>query len=321
MNKTFPKIPFVFFATCILFVANISTAKDFIHDPKFLYGFALSPLNPALVQQGGGFATTNTDTLRFRHHLSEPPFWQVAQWYSHFDLAKSPRSRTKYGFTHTNIGKSISVSRHHILTLEIKTDKEYSTPRTTENWPHLLIQHDFATPINLSELSSLRLSFSLRLLYCKNCMSADSYNSSLHTIQSPFYLMLRNDNPRSLDYGSLLWFGVPSFDYRDRQLPASPIVSWDIGTATYIYQAPPRAIWGDILFTDHQWHTAQVDVLTMIQQAIIDLNKQNLFKNTTVKDLEITHLNFGWESPGTFNAAIQIRNISLKYLSAIPSEK
>lgn len=38
------------------------------------------------------------------------------------------------------------------------------------------------------------------------------------------------------------------------------------------------------------------------------------FKDTDWEDLEITGMNFGWEIPGTFDAAVSIRNISLKVL-------
>ena len=131
--------------------------------------------------------------------------------------------------------------------------------------------------------------------------------------------MLRNANPASSDYGSLLWFGVPSFDYRDKKLADTPHVSWDIGTSTYIYQLPPRSVWGDILFTDHQWHTCKVDIIAMMQKAITFLQQQNLFKNTTIKDLQVTHMNFGWECPGTFDAAVQVKKFSLKGRPIKPS--
>lgn len=301
---------------CVL--TSEAKTKDYIEDPSYLKGLALSPIDPAIVQQGGGFAATNTDTLRFFGSNKKVPFWQIAQWYSKYDLAHTKLIKTKYGYTHANQGKSISVSRHGVLTLEIKTGNEYTVPRTTENWPHLLIQHDFTTPINLSALRDFLLSFSMRLVYCKNRMSPAEYNSDLHTVQSPFYLMLRNVNKASSDYGSQLWFGVPSFDYRDTKLAATPKVTWDIGTSTYIYQLSSRLVWGDILFTDYRWHTCKVDILTMIQNAITFLQQQNLFKNTTINDLQVTHMNFGWESPGTFDAAVQVKKFSLKANTVAP---
>jgi hypothetical protein len=307
----------LFFITFFVLTSGAKT-KDYIEDPYYLKGLALSPIDPAIVEQGHGFAATNTDTLRFFGNSKVPPFWQIAQWYSKYDLAHSPLTKTKYGYTHTNQGKSISVSKNGVLTLEIKTGNEYTVPRTTENWPHLLIQHDFTTPINLSAFRDFILSFSMRLLYCQNRMSAAEYNSGLHTAQSPFYLMLRNTNKTSPDYGNQVWFGVASFDYRDTTLAVTPKVTWDIGTSTYIYQLPPRMVWGNILFTDCRWHSCKVDILTMIQNAIIFLQRQNLFKNTTIKDLQVTHMNFGWECPGTFDAAVQVKNFSLKARPIVP---
>ena len=101
---------------------------------------------------------------------------------------------------------------------------------------------------------------------------------------------MRNTNPRSPDYGLSLWVGVPSFDYRYERLSDEEYVQWDIGTATYIYAIPPRSLWGDVSA----------------------MQAKGQFVHTMPEDLELTGMNFGWEVPGTFDAGLQIRNLSIR---------
>ena len=45
------------------------------------------------------------------------------------------------------------------------------------------------------------------------------------------------------------------------------------------------------------------------------MREKGVFLNTVVEDLKVTYMNFGWETEGTFLAAIRVRNISLRYVS------
>ena len=152
----------------------------------------------------------------------------------------------------------------------------------------------------------------LRIEHCERRMSDEQYDESLHTAQSPFYFFMRNTNPRSPDYGLSLWVGVPSFDYRYERLSDEEYVQWDIGTATYIYAIPPRSIWGDVSFHDGEWHSARLDLLPLIRRGVAAMQAKGQFVHTMPEDLELTGMNFGWEVPGTFDAGLQIRNLSIR---------
>ena len=43
------------------------------------------------------------------------------------------------------------------------------------------------------------------------------------------------------------------------------------------------------------------------------MREKDVLKETTPDDLEITGMNFVWEIPGTFDVAIRVKGISLKY--------
>ena len=210
-------------------------------------------------------------------------------------------------------GEAVELLSDGTLTLDITTSTEYRSPRTADGaWPHLLIQQDFTHRPNIGRIRHLYFAMDLRIEHCERRMSDEQYDESLHTAQSPFYFFMRNTNPRSPDYGLSLWVGVPSFDYRYERLSDEEYVQWDIGTATYIYAIPPRSIWGDVSFHDREWHSARLDLLPLIRRGVAAMQAKGQFVHTMPEDLELTGMNFGWEVPGTFDAGLQIRNLSIR---------
>ena len=287
--------------------------REIIGDPSFEKGLAVSPLWPAIVQENGGFEKTNTDTIRFGQQ-DVKPVWQMAQWASKHDLGGTPAvTGTDGSVTYANAGKKVTRFADGTLLLDITTSTEYDTPRTASDaWPHLLIQQDFPEPPNVGKIRRLDFSMDLRIVHCENRMGEGEFNESLHTAQSPFYFYMRNVNPRSPDHGLSLWVGVPSFDYRYRKLDPQENVQWDIGTATYIYSIPPKAIWGDVSFHDFAWHSARLDLLPLVRRAVAAMQEKGQFLHTELDDLVLTGMNFGWEIPGTFDAGLMIRNLSVR---------
>lgn len=289
-------------------------ASEVIGDTLFEKGFALTPLDPAIVQQGGGFEKTYLDTLDFGNNGSSP-VWMLAQWHSKFDLAdSSPVLGLDGRIEYSNEGKKIALYSDHSLWLEVDASQEYDSARVSNQpWPHLLIAQNFyeAGP-NVGEADRLDFSMAIKLEKCENKMEGRSYNVSLHTAQSPFYFMLINDNINSEDYNQRIWFGLPSIDYRYPTLRDDEIVLWDIGTSTFIYGVPETTIWGNVSLHDGNWHETHIDIKPLIIRALEAMKEHDVFIHTTPEDMIITSMNFGWEVPGTFDAAIRVRGISLK---------
>ena len=281
-------------------------------DIFFQHGMALSPLSSAIVTQGGGFAKTNVDTLRFGV-AGIAPTWQIAQWNSRHDLGKTPPVKGEDGtISYSNAGKNITRFKDGTLRLEVFAGNEYDHPRVNgEDWPHLLIKQSFDPWIKLAGLEKLNYGIEVRMVHCENLMGSD-YQSNLHTAHAPFYFYIRNATVDSPDYNVAIWFGIATFDYRTPELRDEEKISWDLGTSQFIYQVPQTQIWGDISFHDGQWHSVRTDILPMVQQAVEAMHTKDVFLHTTLEDLEISGMNFGWEVPGTFDAGLEVRNISLK---------
>lgn len=288
------------------------TNKEVIRDGQFERGFAVSPLDPVIVQQEGA-KKANTDTLFFFQQNVEP-IWQLSQWYSKYDLADTPpKKKSDQSISYVNPGKRITHERDGSLLLEIITSTEYSHPRKEgETWPHLLIEQKIEERVLIGDAKKILFSMEMKLVKCENKMDKEEFNESLHTAQTPLYFILRNINPDAEDYNSSIWFGIPSFDYRYINMNEQEVISWDIGTQMYIYNVPQRLVWGDISFQDMKWHQAKVDLLPLIKRAVKAIQEKGFFITTQLSDLALTEMNFGWEVPGIFDAAILVRDISLK---------
>lgn len=299
---------------CFSFASPVDEWEAF-GDIAFEDGFALSPLNTKIVEEKGGWEKACVDTLYFEKQ-AQKPIWKIAQWNSKHDLGNTLPIRNQDGsITYTNQGKKVIWNQDGSLWLEINTSQEYDKPREeNEPWPHLLIEQNFKSQPNIGKVKQLNFSMEIKLEKCERKMFDSEYNPKLHTAQTPFYFVLRNINSEAPDFNTFIWLGIPSYDYRHQQMTDKETISWDLDTSTYIYNVPQLAVWGNITFHDKQWHQAKVDVLPLIKEAIEKMKSKGFFKDTTWEDMEICGMNFGWEVPGTFDAAISVRNMSLKVI-------
>lgn len=280
---------------------------EFLADPTLSRGVEL--LAPRAQQARG----VKLDTLRLADGHGAPR-WHLCQWNFRQPLQRGATPTPgRFGQTYQTPSLLFARDAEGVITLGVQAGEEYASPRKQgQEWPNLLIETTFDS-LRLSRLSQLEMQFEVRLLWCRNLMSGQ-VSPDIHTAQSPFYFLLRNRNPQSQDYKSTLWLGVFGFDWRYDRLFSEPIVSWDEGTRMYIYQIPGTETWQeqDSPFTDGLWHHARVDVLTCLRQALDHLRGRGLFAHTRPEDLQIEEMNFGWETPGTFDCAIQIRGLSLR---------
>ena len=283
-----------------------STAKEEFADPSLRFGATL--LAPNAVDYKG----VPVDTLRFSE--SHPaPKWHLCQWNFLHDLKKDVFPEDgPFGLTYRNESLLAARSQDGTLTLGVDASCEYQSPRVAGGaWPNLLVESNF-DQLYLRDKASLMLSFDVRVLYCRSLMGR-TLDQSLHTAQALFYFLLRNRNKDSADYMKALWMGIICYDYRYDSFFKEQLVSWDIDTKMYIYQIPGPETWEDgVEPHDGRWHTASVDVLKAVRNALTWLKGRDLFTHTSPDDLQVEGMNFGWETPGTFRCAAQVKNFSLK---------
>ena len=122
---------------------------------------------------------------------------------------------------------------------------------------------------------------------------------------------MQNRNQQSPGHGDLLCFGVPIYDNRDR-FPRENKAQDFGGTAKFIFTP------GGVTFTsesthDGKWMVIDKKLLPLMDAALqAAWSRGFLSQSKRPGDYYIGGMNMGWELPGTFDVAMQIRNLSLK---------
>ena len=247
---------------------------------------------------------------------TEKSMWNLAQWGSRFDLKDAKKENGNEGVTYSNPGKSIAfkaVDGSTQITMKMFGSKEYLAPRKFgEDWPHILLEQKFQNPQLLSDIQNLNFNLDFRLLFSKNKMSSETYNPEVHTTQFTIYLTFHNKNKDSKGYDDFIWFGLPLYDYRYdtiKEYSAADIGKEDASNK-FIFSTASKNLFSEIP-KDGQWIHISKDIIDIVKNAFKTAKKRGFLKDTNYDDLYITSTNMGWETPGTFDCAIQYKNLKL----------
>lgn len=279
---------------------------EILPDPAFEQGVVL--LAPQVVD---GKAMP-VDTFAFESGR-EAPVWRLCQWSCRHDMKGAHSRETEYGVEYASESLVFARASDGMLTMGLDASKEYQRPRTANDpWAHILVETDLPF-VPVSEYEELELTYSMRVLKCENLMGAD-YNTTIHAAQALGYFHLTNNNPQSEDYRKGMWLGAGLYDNREPGGMLPRVMSHlDKGTQTYIYCRPSACFFGEgIDFADGAWHPARIDVRETLSLALEHFSAEGLFADSSVDDFAFTSINFGWEVPGTFDCALQVKDFSLK---------
>lgn len=250
----------------------------------------------------------------------EVPAWELAEWGSKYVLHQNEMIEEDGEVKYENPGKFLSFTREGTTTkihMDVKASAEYDHARKDgEYWPHLLLAQTFSVKPILTSIDKLILNFEGRFVSCVSHMSPDSFNSGLHSAQIQLYLTLQNLNPQSASYGELVWFGIPFYDFRYRQLEvyAAKDIGKDDASGIFIYSiATTDYMQGS--FHDGNWVKIEKDLKPFMIKAVNLAMEKGYLKGASLNDIRISALNIGWEVPGTFDAAFEFRGLGLKYQS------
>lgn len=255
------------------------------------------------------------------------PVWRLCQWGTKYSLAGAPCVRSGHrDFCYENEAKKVIVggpnSPNRDLILELRAKAEYGTNvrRSGESWPHLLVEQDAIHLYPLDELDGIQFDITLRLLYCTNHMTKDQFDPGLHAAQFQMFFIIKNISPASEDHGGYYWFGVPFYDSRYDVPPAyrAKDAGKDDATGRFIYTIDGKAA-GMRSLKDGQWVALHVDLLPHIKEGVQEAVRRGYLKSPNPADYAVANMNLGWEIPGTFDAAIEVKNFSILALPTADS--
>ncbi len=247
----------------------------------------------------------------------QEPVWLLAEWGSKYLLQQDvmvEKSETK---VYENQGKLISFKRTDEgmnIRMDVKTSAEYQQPRKpNEFWPHLLIEQGFSEMPRVDDLKNLFLFFEGRLLYSRSFMDKKTFNPDLHTAQFQLFLTVQDRNLSSPGYGDYLWFGVPFYDFRYPVFPryAAQDFAKDDATGKFIYSLGSKD-YTEESFHNGAWVIVEKDLKPHIDEALKMAKERGYLAESNPEDFRITGMNLGWEVPGTFDAAFELKGFDLR---------
>lgn len=308
----------------ILFVGSVAWAgqagngQNLFADPQFRRGFLLS-----YADSSRGRAV---EAVLHLGDANNVPAWRLCQWATKYSLAAVPCVRGTAGdLSYENEGKRVVVggldSPHRDLILDVRGGAEYGNRarRSGESWPHLLVEQDAVVLRPLDQLNEIRFTLSLRLLHCTSHMPADRYDPGLHAAQFQMFFIVKNIGPESQDRNDYYWFGVPFFDNRHDIPPAFMARDAGKGDATgkFIYTVDGKAA-GITPLRAGQWLALDADLLPFIKSGLQEAVKRGYLKDADPHHYVVANMNLGWEIPGTFDAAIQIKDLNISGIAGAP---
>ena len=288
---------------------------------------------------------------RFTLDSAADPFWKLASWgcFVNYYLDRAltvtedgktysyparPVSVTENGGAYALSNPSYTVKvnpRTGYLSLKLDSSAEYgvtpsytdapriSSPRkANEAWPHLLIEENIADPVTVAEMSELVFSLDFSVTEAECLMSDSQFDKSLHTAQITWFISVACINPASAFYNRYIWFGLPVYDYRYPVPSYNESAHFDGGkddaTGMLIYNPPRAEYLGEEIEIGERYAFSK-DMLPKIARAFEIAKEKGVFTDCTLSDMRVVNTNIGWELPGTFSAAFEIYNMSIKYRS------
>lgn len=245
------------------------------------------------------------------------PVWEMAEWGTKYDLTEADKGTENDGrIQYTNAGKTLAFARDGddiAVSMDVFTSAEYDSPRQqNQAWPHLLIEQEFPGKPYIKDLKGLMLKFKGRLTNATMKMDERDFNPGLHTAQFQLFVTVQDLNPNSAYYGDYLWFGIPFYDYRHKQIPlyAAQDVGKGDATGKFIYSvASTDYMTGS--FHSGEWITVEKDIYPLIDKALKLAKERGYLTGSFTEDFRLSGMNLGWEVPGTFDAGFEFRGFDL----------
>lgn len=283
---------------------------ELIQDRQFHRGFILWEPKPGQHVRYGELKYTRSDAK---------PLWGLCQWSSRLPLDPALAKSSASALVCSNLAKAVALrSRRGELTLAVNSAVEYGPRARTaaDPWVHLLAEQEFAAPACLGDICNARLRVEARLLHATNLHRGD-YSPDRHAAQFQIFFIVQNRNRQSPGFRDYLWFGVPLYDDRHR-FPQEFKARDFGGTAKFIFTAGGKTF-AERSTHDGQWVTVDKDLLPFLREALATAWARGFLAGSReIGDYCLTGMNLGWEVPGTFDVAMEIRRLSLQLVSVRP---
>ena len=292
--------------------ATLPAQRELVRDPHFQGGFTLLDPHPGKRVPCGRLPGLVP---------GETPVWFLAQWHSRHPLGVGPPAlRSADTIEFGNQAKAVTTGRpgtqHADLVLAVHAASEYGTRsrRAGEPWVHWLVEQDLEDRPSLDTLASARFHIEVRLKPARPA-KMDDYDADLHAAQFQVFLTVQNLERGSPGYGKFLWFGIPLYDNRSR-VPKAHQAPDTAGSGMFIY-SPPGGIFTRGSAHDGDWLVIDHDLLPLMREGLETAwTRGHLLESRLLSAYRLSGINLGWEMPGIFDVAMQVRNLALQAVTS-----
>ncbi len=284
--------------------------RELLVDPSFQRGFRLCEPTPGKRVPYG----------ELRGFEPGAPAWDLDQWSSRIRLEPDLTANSP-GIRRWENGAKSVVLGHRIpslpaadvadVALGVKASVEYAghARKADQPWVHLLLEQAIAGAPSIAELRRARFRIEARLQSSK-LHRTDDYSPDRHAAQFQVFLALQNTRETSPGKGRLVWFGIPLYDDRHRVPPEHK--TRDTGGTDMFIFTPRGDVYAPKSAHDGDWIAVDHDLVPLLRESLTEAwSKGFLMESRNLADYRITSINLGWEVPGIFDVAMQVRGLSL----------
>ena len=271
----------------------------------------------------------NNDTFRtfakrsFYNTKVKSPRWRLAQWDSGPDLKDCIIDSEQNVITDGKYRTFIYDPEENMMTFHLDTSLYYDGKPAVvgDYWPHLLIeQGDFGAKELDKETreyyrcssENIILSLDLKLGdYEKTEIEGDWVRAAQFLLY--FYVKGINTN-------DFCWFGIQLFDSRSDM--NDNYIGYDGGKAdasgAMIFSIGSKYLYGDKSFFEYgkpvpnsDWIHIEIDIRPFLDKMFEYGRNDGYFKAGNINKLIINGMNMGWETIGTFDHTMYVKNLTL----------
>lgn len=316
---------------------SLITDKTFKRGFK-VWGLGLPIYGDEIELYGGDYEKETNVVFDYDIDQAKAPVWKLQQWatrYPFHDKANTADS-FDYRFTDEGSGKYLYENRSKTVEVDTKTGEIrlalkssvcYKEPRYgNQEWPHLLLSQDFATPANptpqmvVANSKSMKVTVDMKMNSFEDFMG-ESANPAIHSAICMLYLFVSYQPEGYLGYKDMIWLGLSLFDNREPYPngmscidvgKASATGKWIYNVGTSHYLNPDNNIYdinNNIQYD--KWVTVDVEMMPYIEQALREAQAGGCMEGATLDRLFISGMYIGFELPGTYDIDMSFKNLDI----------
>lgn len=288
-----------------IYAKETDSMMNLVLDPSFEMGATIfGPAKPKTFM--GYLRLSNTETIQ--------PRWELTQWNSRFNIRRIKAEIINGEYIYQNEYKTVARTQDGTLTLRVNASEEYERVRKSklDSWVHLYFEQHYMQPYSLKDAAKATLKLSFTIPEFLDKTPEGELDNTQHAVISVFYIILQDTNPASPSHGQYINFCVMLYDNRTGVTDESLFV--DSGqnpidaTNMMIYTMDSR-VYAKPVYADSEWHDIDVDLMPYFSRALEETQKRGLMQGSSIEDISISKIFFGFEVPGMMDCEMKIRDL------------